>query len=653
MKRSFTLVLVLLLLGISAFGRHEHGVPHGSAKNRDAARTSNRSLDRLFADYWADHLADDPVHAAYLGVHRYDDRIYDISEAAYRRRYATARAFLKRANAIADAGLSEQDRTSLKMLRRQLQIGIEGEPLHAYFGDHYLMPINQMEGFHVSLLNSPDMREFASARDYDNFIRLLKAFPAQVDAAIANMQKGIALGIVLPKAIVERVLPQLEMGIAADPKTSPLYKPISRMPASVSAADRQRIAAALEGGISASISPGYRKLLDFMKNEYLPKARSTFSLSDLPNGKALFDYAIKVHTRTGLSADEIHEIGLRGLEQITIQRQEHLKQIGFTGTIAEFNQKMQTDRSLRWYTAAEVERDLRENLEYIKPLLPRLFHPFPEVRYDMKPVEPFREASFPAGQYFAPTIDLTRPGIFYYNTFNVGTEGVRKFVMPSLAFHEVVPGHHFGAVLTRLNKKLPDFRRYFMHAAFDEGWARYAEELADEVGAYRDPYARNFWLNAKTFGFVGAVVETGIHAKGWTRDQAFAFVRKYLPTPEARFDVFMARWTTMPGYNFGYAIGDMKIRELRDLAQRELGDRFDIRDFHAVVLSDGTVPLDVLNDNVIAWIKATKLKNPGKLSTDARTRKSTGTTRRPCNGTRRTISSRCTIAAESPQGNTT
>ncbi|HKP68616.1 MAG TPA: DUF885 domain-containing protein [Pyrinomonadaceae bacterium] len=584
MTRKISLLLVVCLLAVPTFG-------------------ASKKLDRLFAEYWANYLADNPGTAAYLGDHRYDNRLYDISEEAYKRRYATARAFLKRADAIADVSLSDEERLSLKMLRRELQLAVEGESLHAYFGDNYLMPINQIEGPHVSLLSSPDTRLFDSARDYRNFVEMLRGFPAQVDAAIANMRKGMRLGVVLPKPVVERILPQLEMGIAADAKTSPLFKPVSRMPSSISAAERQSITAALEHEISASVSPAYRKLRDFMKDEYLPRARPNFSLSELPNGRAIYDYAIKVHTRTGLSADEIHEISLRELDRVTAQRQEHLKRVGFTGTIAEYNQKMQSDRSLRWYTAAEVERDLRENLAIIKPLLPRLFHDFPEVRYEIKPVEKFREASFPNGQYFAPSIDGKRPGIFYYNTFNVETEGVRKFMLPSLAFHEVVPGHHFGAVLTRVNTKLPRFRRYGGNSAFDEGWARYTEELADEVGAYRDPFARNFWLNAKTFALVGAVIETGIHTKGWTRDQAFAFMRKHLPMPEARFDVNMARWTSLPGQGLAYSLGDMKIRELRELSQRELGERFDIRDFHQVVLSNGTVPLDILNDNVLEWIK--------------------------------------------------
>lgn len=606
MKRPISLLLVLSLLVIPSFAGYISSVLRGPARKGSHARASKRPLDQLFADYWANYLADNPGTAAYLGDHRYDDRLYDISEQAYKRRYATARAFLKRAKAISDVRLSEQERVSLEMLRRQLQLGIDGEPLHMYFGDNYLLPINQMEGFHLSLLNSPDTRQFTSDLNYRNFVRMLNGFPAQVDAAIANMREGVRVGIVLPRPVVERILPQLEMGITADPKTSPLYKPVLRMPASIPALEKQSLAEAVEREITASVSPGYRRLFDFMKIEYLPRARSTYSLSDLPNGRAIYDYAIKVHTRTGLSADEIHEIGLRELERISAQRQELLKSVGFAGTIAEFNQKMQADRSLRWYTATDVEHDLRANLEFIKPHLSRLFHVFPEIKYDIKPVEPFREASFPNGQYYAPSIDGKRPGIFYYNTFNVETEGVRKFMLPNLAFHEVVPGHHLGAVLTRLNNKLPDFRRYGGNSAFDEGWALYAEELADEVGAYRDPYSRNFWLNGRTFAFVGAVAETGIHVRGWTRDQAYAFVRKYLPMPEARFDVFMARWTSLPGQGLAYSIGNMKIRELRELAQKELGSRFDIRDFHYAVLSEGSVPLDVLNDNVLAWIKKTK-----------------------------------------------
>ena len=313
-----------------------------------------------------------------------------------------------------------------------------------------------------------------------------------------------------------------------------------------------------------------------------------------------------MRTTTGLSADEIHNLGLSELEKITLERQKLLNEAGFKGTVSEFNQQMQANRDLRWFDAAAVKRDLRENLQFIEARLPQLFSNIPQVKYEIKPVEAFRAASFPNGAYYSPSADGTRPGIFYYNTFNAETEGIRKFMLANLAFHEVIPGHHFETIYGREDKDLPAFRRFGGNSAYSEGWATYAETLADEIGGYRDAYSRMFWLNAKVANYTSVVAETGIHTKGWTREQAYAFIRQYLPMPESRFDMFLARWSVIPAQAIGYSAGAQRISRLRARAEKELGSRFDIREFHNVVLSSGNVPLDVLSDLVEEWIALIK-----------------------------------------------
>lgn len=598
--------LITAMVPTFVFAQTGQKQPDKKIVNNRSTQAEAAKLNRLLTDYWEDYLADNPGFATYIGDSRFDHKLYDISEKAYRRRYSAARAFLKRTNKIRESRLSRQDRVSLKMLRRILALAVEGEPLYSYLEENYLMPINQMEGFHVRLLTLPETNPFASQRDYRNYIERLRAFPRLVDAAIENMRKGIGLGIVLPKAVVERMIPQLQSGIASDAKKSPLYAPVEHFPLTVPAADRQQLTADVEREISTTVSNGFSKLLEFMKTEYLPKARPTFAFSDLPGGREMYAYAIKVRTTTGLTADEIHNLGLRELEKITLERQKLINEAGFKGTASEFNQQMQANKSLRWFDAPSVERDLRENLQFIEARLPQLFSNIPQVAYELKPVEAFRAASFPNGAYYGPTADGTRPGIFYYNTFNVETEGVRKFMLPNLAFHEVNPGHHFADVYGRGNKELPAFRRFGGNTAYSEGWATYAETLADELGAYRDPYSRNFWLNAQVSNYASIVAETGIHTKGWTREQAYAFIRQYLPMPEARFDISLARWTVIPAQAIGYSAGAQRISRLRARAQQELGSRFDIREFHDVVLSSGNVPLDVLSDLVEEWISLKK-----------------------------------------------
>lgn len=602
-------LLIMTIVPTPIFAQADRKSPAVKIAKKRSTQSEAAKFQRLVTDYWEDYLADNPGFATYIGDSRFDHKLYDISEKAYRRRYSTARSFLKRTNEIREKRLSRQDRISLKMLRRILSSAIEGEPLYSYHEENYLMPINQMEGFHVRLLTLPETHPFASLRDYRNYIERLRAFPFLVDAAIENMRKGIGLGIVLPKAVVERMIPQLESGITFDAKKSPLYAPVERFPQTVSAAERQQLTADLESEITTTVSKGFGKLLEFMKTEYLPKARSNFAFSDLPGGREMYAYAIKVRTTTNLSADEIHNLALSELEKITLERQKLINEAGFKGTASEFNQQMQANKALRWFDAPSVERDLRENLQFIEARLPQLFSDIPQVKYELKPVEAFRAASFPNGAYYGPSADGTRPGIFYYNTFNVETEGVRKFMLPNLAFHEVNPGHHFAAVYGRGNRDLPAFRRFGGNSAYSEGWATYAETLADEIGAYRDAYSRNFWLNAQISNYASIVAETGIHTKGWTREQAYAFIRQYLPMPESRFDLFLARWSVIPAQAIGYSAGAQRISRLRERAQKELGNRFDIRDFHDAVLSSGNVPLDVLSDLVEEWISLKKSQN--------------------------------------------
>ena len=573
-----------------------------------AGPAETAKLQRLSRDYWDDYLADNPGFATYIGDPRSNDKLYDMSERAYVRRYATARRFLARANAIDEQALTSTDRVTLAMLRRTLALALEGEPLHCYLEDNYLLPLNQMEGVHHRLLGLPDTHPFATARDYQTYLARLRAFSPQVDAVIENMRKGIALGVVHPRAVVERILPQLEAGASAAAKASPLYGPAGRFPKTVSSPERKRLATAIERTIATSVTPAFHRLLAFMRDEYLPKARTTFGLSALPRGAELYAYAIKVRTTTSLSADEIHALSLEELEKVELERARVVRALGFAGTPREFNEQLQNDREQRWFDAASVERDLRENLERIQPKLPQLFSGLPRVDYVLKPVEPFREASFPAGAFVPGTRDGSRAGLFLYNTHAVKTEGVRKYLLPDLAFHEVIPGHMLQANYASANQALPAFRRFQGTDAFNEGWASYAETLADELGAYPDVYARNFFLSARVFAEVSAIAETGIHAKGWSPEQAYAFVRRYLPMPQARFDVSLARWAALPAQGLSYGIGALKLKELRGRATRELGERFDVRDFHSVVLNNGNVPMDVLEGIVTDWVAKQKLR---------------------------------------------
>jgi uncharacterized protein (DUF885 family) len=569
---------------------------------------------RLFDEFWEDHLADNPGTATYLGDRRYDDRIFDVSEAAFKRRFRTARRFLARANAIDPALLADQDRISLEVLQWQLRLAVEGEPLHTYLEDNYLLPVNQMEGLHVRVLALPQTHPFETERDYLNYAARLRAVPRQVDAAIANMRKGMQLGVVLPRGVVERVLPQLDAGTVTDATTSVLYEPLARFPNAIDPKTRTKLTRTIERAIATAITPSFAKLQRFMRDEYLPKSRPGYSLADLPRGRELYDYAIRVRTSTSLSPDAIHALGLAKLEEIATERQQLVAQAGFQGTPVAFNQQLQANRELRWFDASLLERDIREQLARITPRLPSLFADLPVLDPTLRPVEAYREASFPAGAFIPGTVDGRRPPIYYYNTFNIASDGVRKFLVPNLSFHEVLPGHLLQFAYAQRNRALPPFRRFSGNAAYNEGWAAYAETLADEVDAYPDVAARSFYLSSQASLYVTMVAETGLHSKGWTRAQVAAFARQYLPMPDERLDLQIARWSIMPAQGVAYGLGALRIRQLRKEAELELGPRFDLRAFHEVVLSNGNVPLDVLTELVHAWMKSnSEAKSEGRI----------------------------------------
>jgi uncharacterized protein (DUF885 family) len=578
------------------------------------AQTESAKFKQLAADYWENALVENPMLGTYSGDNRFDDKLQDISEAAYKRRYAAAREFLKRAARIKAKKLTAEEQISLRILRRNLGLRIEGEQFYSFADEfssprNYLMPMSQLLGFHLAFLGLPDVQPFLSVKDYENYIARLRAFPKQADDAVVNMRKGISLGFVQPKAIVERMFPQLEAGAAADAKKSPLYAPVARFPKEFSDAEKARLAAAIEQAITTDVAPAFQKLSNFIKTEYLPKSRETLGFSALPNGRKMFELFVRASNTTDLSPAEIHALGLRELAKIDVERKKILKEMKFDGTIGEFWAKLNTDKSLRWFDAAAVERNLRDSLQFIEARLPQVFADIPPINYEIKQVPAYSAASAPSGQYVPPSEDGTRLPIFYYNTYKIETNGIRKFTMPRLAFHESLPGHQLQDLYARRNKDLPAFRRYGYNGAYAEGWAIYSENLADELGAFRgDANARYYYLSNLASVYADLVIETGIHDLGWTREQAFAFARNELQ--DARSDEEIERNTAriagQPSQKLNYGLGVLKILELREQAKKELGTRFDIRAFHNLVLRSGNVPLDVLDELAREWITRQK-----------------------------------------------
>jgi uncharacterized protein (DUF885 family) len=579
--------------------------------NQIAKQTEQEKLQRLFEDYWNYVLADSPIFATSIGDHRFDDKLEGVSEEALFRSYDSLRAFQKRAKEINQRRLLPEDRFNLRLLLHDLALELDS-PMVSRRTTRTYIPLNQMNGIHLDILQLPTIHSFKTVRDYENYLKRLQAFSKQVDDVIRSMRQGMVGGLVQQKSIVEKVLPQLESGVVADAKKSPLYQAIERMPKEFTKEDTARITASIEREILNTVTPAFRKLLEFVKTEYLPRARAEAGIWSLPRGEARYRYAIKDLTTIDISPDRLHEVGLRGLEEAENEMRKVIERIGFKGSIQEFNQHLRANKQFRYYDAASVEQAYRKALQEIEPKLAQVFSRLPKAGYEIRPIEPYRAASAPPGQYWRPSEDGSRPGIFYYNADRIETEGYGKDNIERLAYHEVAPGHHLQIALVQEIKNLPAFRRHGYHGAYIEGWGIYAETLAKELVGFRDPIGEYGYWASKAIACRGLILDTGLHHKRWTREHAVEFVKKRFASTDHTASRIVDRMIAWPGQILTYETGAIKISELRAKAENELGKNFDIKAFHEVVLNEGALPLDLLTERVESWIAKVKMQVQGK-----------------------------------------
>jgi len=414
------------------------------------------------------------------------------------------------------------------------------------------------------------------------------------------MRLGVERGYTLPRILAERTLPQLQAHVVAKPEDSLYWGPIRNLPADFPAADRERLTQAYRAAIETKVVPTYRKLHAFMRDEYLPKCRTTAGMEALPDGKAWYAYNVRSVTTTNYTPEQIHQIGLDEVRRIHGEMEAVMQRVGFKGTRDEFFAYLNSD--------AKFFFDRREDLiagyvaikDRVNPQLPKLFETLPKADYEVRAVEPFREKSASGGQYQPASEDGSRPGIFYANAYDLRARP--KWAMEALSLHEGNPGHHFQISIQREQQGLPKFRRFSGYTAYIEGWGLYAESLGPDLGLYQDPYQYFGRLEAELWRAVRLVVDTGLHSKGWTREQVLEYMEANSSSAEARRVSEAERYMAIPGQALAYKIGQMKIAELRARAEKALGPKFDVRKFHTAVLGDGALPLDVLETKIDRWI---------------------------------------------------
>jgi uncharacterized protein (DUF885 family) len=596
-------VAAVLVTSAAAWASTAAGPPAAAPVAAPVAVTQAEAqrLNELVEAYFEDQLRLNPLSATSIGDRRYDDR-YEVTIAPEWRARAERleRDYLVRVQQIDPARLSGQDLLTYQVFKSGLEIEIEG-----YRFPSHLIPINQFysapNGF-AQLGSGNGMQPFDTVQAYDNFLKRVDGFVAWTGQAIANMREGVQQGYTLPRVLAERVLPQLQAQVVARPEDSIFWGPVRNLPESFSVADRERLTAAYRVVIGTKLVPAYRRLHDFMRDEYLPKCRTTVGLDALPDGKAWYEYRAREITTTDLTPAQIHEIGVAEVQRIQAEMQGVMQQVGFKGTLKEFFVFLNNDPQFVWPSREALVQGYADIKRRVDPQLPKLFEILPKADYEVRAVEPFREKSAAGGSYQAASEDGSRPGIFYANAYDLKARP--KWAMEALSLHEGNPGHHFQITIAREQQDLPRFRRFGGYTAYSEGWALYAESLGPDLGMYRDPYQYFGRLEGELFRAIRLVVDTGLHSKGWTREQVLEYIDANSATSEARRVAETERYIAIPGQALAYKLGQLKISQLRARAEQELGARFDVRKFHSAILADGALPLDVLEAKVDRWIAA-------------------------------------------------
>ena len=562
-----------------------------------AAVSAPAEFHRLLVEEWEARLREEPLLATSVGDHRYDDRLPSVAPADLQRAADRQRTTLQRLRAIDRAGLEVPDRISYDMLARELKDDVADHE----FGS-WQLPINADSGFHTGFAELPRYTTFTATRDYQNYLARLRAFPAYVTQQIANMREGLRTGFTLPRVVLDGYDVGIRTHVVDDPGKSVFYAPFRSFPPGVPEADRPRLVAEARSAVMDGAVAGYRAFLDFMVGEYIPKTRTTTAAADLPRGREYYAHRVRHFTTLDVTPEEVHQIGLAEVARIRGEMQDVMRQAGFTGDFAAFLQFLRTDPRFYARTPEELLKEASFIAKRMDGKLPSLFGRLPRLPYGVEPVPAHLAPKYTGGRYVPAPVGGTRAGTYWVNTYAL--ESRPLYVLEALTLHEAVPGHHLQIALQQEMEGVPPFRRVAEVGAFVEGWGLYSERLGLEAGFYQDAY-RNFGrLTYEMWRACRLVVDTGLHALGWSREKAVDFMatNTALSLHEVRTE--SDRYISWPGQALAYKMGELKIRELRRMAEQELGTRFDVRAFHDAVLANGPVPLPVLEERIRAYVAA-------------------------------------------------
>lgn len=564
---------------------------------------ANQQLHDLFKEEWTFRLKEDPLFATSVGVNDFNDRLPSVTVEDEKRRTEFKRSILKKLKAIDPATLNGIDRVSYELFENQLQNGIAEFEFQGY-----LIPWNADSGFHTGFARLANDVPLATPKDYENYIARLKAFPEYVQQHIELLREAIRIGMVQPAAVLEGYEGTMSSHVVTDPQKSVFYAPFRSFPVSVPQSDKDRIRKQGEAAIMEGVVVGYKNLLDFFTAEYKPKARKTIGASELPNGREYYAHLVRYFTTTKQTPEQVHQTGLREVDRIKKEMMDIIKQVKFEGDFAAFLKFLRTDPRFYPKTAEDLLKEASYIAKKMDGKLPSLFKTLPRLPYGVAPVPDSIAPKYTAGRYVNPAEGSTEPGYYWVNTYALNSRSL--YTLEALTLHEAVPGHHLQGALAAEQKSLPEFRRFTYISAFGEGWGLYSERLGIEAGFYKDPYSNFGRLTYEMWRACRLVVDTGIHAMGWSREKALDYLASNTALSIHEVTTETDRYISWPGQALAYKTGELKIRELRAKAEKELGTRFDVREFHDAVLLNGSVTLPILERLVNEYIE---MKKGGKV----------------------------------------
>lgn len=601
-----TIIVVFLLLGVSSIVHSDYQEEINNLTARvqelsesDTGLNDSERFEEIVGITYSYTMLSYPEFATYVGDPRGQDRWTDQSEVVTLQRQQDTKTVLEALDNIDREKLSDTKQVNYDLLYNRLKLDIEGQQF-----PNEMMPINQMGGVQQDIAQMMAVTQPKNVEDYSNMIIRLNKTPEVVDQTITWMRKGMAAGVTPPSITLRDVPQQIRNQLVDEPDQSPLLSAFKTFPASVDSFQQATLRKQAEAAYSESVAPAYEKLLVFMENEYLPAARESIAMSDLPNGAAWYAFNVKQNTTTDLTPQQIHQIGLDEVKRIHGEMEEVIASSGFEGSFEEFLVFLRTDPQFYHETEEGLLVEYRDIAKRADPELMKLFGKLPRTPYGVIPVPSYAEESQTTAYYQRGSVEAGRPGNFFANTYALDTRP--RWEMEALTLHEAVPGHHLQLALQDELEDVPWYRRVGGYTAFVEGWGLYSESLGVEMGFYQDPYSKFGQLTYEMWRAIRLVVDTGMHSMGWSRQQAIDYFMKNAGKQEHDVIVEIDRYIVWPGQALAYKIGELKIKELRAYATNELGEAFDIREFHDEVLGRGSVPLSVLDANIRAWVEIKK-----------------------------------------------